>query len=315
MRSSAPRSSTRSLDAAQRDDRPVTVVLALRADFYGACAAHPRLAARCSATITCSSGRCAGRAAPRDRAPARAARASSSSPSSSTALVEDVADSAGALPLLSTALLELWQRRDGRAMRLAAYERTGGVDGAVARLAEQRLRASLTPRRPARRAPHSLRLAGAGEGDTAVRRRVPLAELDLGDDARPRRVLGVLADSRLVTVGEGDGRGRARGAAARVAATARLARGGRRGAAPAPHGSRWPRATGKPAGATPGELYRGARLASALDWALEHGDVLNRLEREFLERAALAGERAAERGRRANRRLRALLAGRRAARW
>ena len=42
----------------------------------------------------------------------------------------------GALPLLSTALLELWQQRDGRRLSKAAYERTGGVQGAVGRLGE-----------------------------------------------------------------------------------------------------------------------------------------------------------------------------------
>ena len=51
-------------------------------------------------------------------------------------MVADVEGEPGALPLLSTALLELWQGRDGRRLRHAAYERTGGVRGAVARLAE-----------------------------------------------------------------------------------------------------------------------------------------------------------------------------------
>jgi Novel STAND NTPase 1 len=35
------------------------------------------------------------------------------------ALIADVEGEPGALPLLSTALLELWQRRDGRRMRLS----------------------------------------------------------------------------------------------------------------------------------------------------------------------------------------------------
>ena len=52
----------------------------------------------------------------------------------------------------------------------------------------------------------------------------------------------------------------------------------------------------------PGGLYRGARLAAALDWAAEHGDELDATERAFLE----AGRRASGR---AQRRLRAGLAG------
>ena len=51
-------------------------------------------------------------------------------------LVADVVNQPGGLPLLSTALVELWRKRDGRSMRLETYEETGGVSGAVARLAE-----------------------------------------------------------------------------------------------------------------------------------------------------------------------------------
>ena len=120
-------------------------------------------------------------------------------------------------------------------------------------------------------------------------------------------MLEVLAASRLVTVGEGT---------AEVAHEALL--------------REWPRLRGwleedtegrrlhrhitlaaadwDGAGATPGELYRGVRLSSALDWAAEHGDELNALEREFLEASRMASEHEAERGRRANRRLRMLLA-------
>src|SRR5204863_195712 len=51
-------------------------------------------------------------------------------------LVADTVDQPGALPLLSTALLELWTRRRDRDLSLDEYLRSGGVEGAVARLAE-----------------------------------------------------------------------------------------------------------------------------------------------------------------------------------
>ena len=51
-------------------------------------------------------------------------------------LVADTLDQPGALPLLSTALLELWTRRRDRTLSLEEYLRSGGVEGAVARLAE-----------------------------------------------------------------------------------------------------------------------------------------------------------------------------------
>jgi WD40 repeat protein len=62
-------------------------------------------------------------------------------------------------------------------------------------------------------------------------------------------------------------------------------------------------------GREPGDLYRGARLAAALDWAPAHEDELNALEREFVDESRLASDRDAERQRRTNRSLRLLLAG------
>ena len=68
-------------------------------------------------------------------------------------LLADVELEPGALPLLSTALFELWERRDGRLLSLAGYERSGGVRGAVARLAETAY-ARLDPAQQADRAAH-----------------------------------------------------------------------------------------------------------------------------------------------------------------
>jgi WD40 repeat protein len=73
----------------------------------------------------------------------------------------------------------------------------------------------------------------------------------------------------------------------------------------------------------PGELYRGARLTGALDWAATHDADLNQLEREFLDASRAAAEhevadarrradqeaRRARREARISRRLRAALAG------
>ena len=101
-----------------------------------------------------------------------------------TKLVDDVAGQPGALPLLSTALLELWQHRDGRRMRLAAYERTGGVEGAVARLAEDALR---TPEQEEQRVARRilLRLAGPRRATRSCAAAWRSSELDAGDDGRP----------------------------------------------------------------------------------------------------------------------------------
>ena len=63
------------------------------------------------------------------------------------------------------------------------------------------------------------------------------------------------------------------------------------------------------AGRDPAELYRGARLASALDWADRHEPELDGLERAFVAASLAEAELEGERQRRANRRLRVLLAG------
>src|SRR5215217_303754 len=51
-------------------------------------------------------------------------------------LLHDVGHEPGALPLLSHALFETWQRRRGRLMTLSGYAASGGVRGAIAETAE-----------------------------------------------------------------------------------------------------------------------------------------------------------------------------------
>ncbi len=293
-------------DAAQRHDGQVAIVLALRADYYGACAAHARMS-----RLLGESQVLVGPMQPNELAQVIDGPAHKTGlvvePELVARLVADVAGQPGPLPLLSTALLELWQRREGGRMRLAAYERTGGVRVAVARLAEEAY-GTLTHDQQVVARRILLRLSGSGEDKAVVRRRVALGELEVDSDDQVARVLEVLAASRLVTVAEGT---------AEVAHEALL--------------REWPRLRGwleqdvegrrlhrrvtdaardwDAAGRDAGELYRGARLASALDWAAEHGAELNQLEREFLEDSRLVSEREAERSRRVNRRLRALLAG------
>ena len=153
-------------------------------------------------------------------------------PSLTDALIADVLDQPGALPLLSAALLEQWREREGRVLRRAAYDRTGGVRGAVGRLAEQTYSGLSEPERGAARG-ILLRLADAGEHEAVfVRRRMALDELDRDEHTAARA--GGAGRQPARDGGWRDARGRPRGAAARMAAPARLARGGCRGAAPAP---------------------------------------------------------------------------------
>jgi WD40 repeat protein/DNA-binding SARP family transcriptional activator len=286
-------------------DQHVVVVLGIRGDFYGRCAEYAELAAQMGAnTVLVGSMR---RDELRRAIELPAKRVGLRVEGSLvTALLGAVADEPGGLPLLSTTLVELWEERSGRTLRKASYEASGGVNGAVARLAERAYRRLSTRQRERARA-ILLRLADAEEA-APVRRRVPLAELEVERDEDTAAALEVLTESRLVTVDEGT---------VEVAHEALL--------------TEWPRlrawleedaegrrlhqhlihaaAEWERSGRDPAELYRGARLASALEWASEHEREPNELERAFLAESRAASEREAERQRRTNRRLRALLAG------
>ena len=93
----------------------------------------------------------------------------------------DAGTEPGVLPLLSTTLLELWQARDGNRLTLASYRSSGGLRGAVARLAESAF-ANLNPvsrRLPAR---SSCASPDRVRAKASLRRRVALDELDVDRD-------------------------------------------------------------------------------------------------------------------------------------
>ena len=289
------------------DERPgLKVIVAIRADHYGRCAAYPALARHLGSDQVLVGPLSSAELAAVIEHPAQRVGLRVE-PALTDALVADAGTEPGVLPLLSTALLELWGAREHGRLTLAAYRASGGLQGAIARLAEATF-AGLDPHRQAVARALLLRLAGPGEGAELVRRRVALDELDTDSDPVLGEVLGTLTDARLLTMGEGH---------VEVAHEALL--------------REWPRlqswleedAAGRQVrlhligavrdweqrGREPGDLYRGARLAVALDWATEHQVELNATERAFLDESRQASEREVERQRRMNRRLRALLAG------
>ncbi len=277
----------------------IVVLLAVRADFYGRCAAYPRLSRLLGANHVLVGPMSREELRRAIERPAQRAGLGVE-PELVEALVTDVEGQPGALPLLSTALHELWRRRDGRHLRLAAYARSGGVQGAVARLAEEAF-LGLEPAQQDVARKLLLRLADEDESGAIVRRRIALPELDA--DRRPEvtEVVDRLADRRLLTVSDG---------AVEVAHEALLREWPRlRGWLDEDvQGRRLHRRLGAAARAWDGDarapdgLYRGASLAAALDWAAGHDPELNAIERAFLEDSRRASGRA-------QRRLRLVLAG------
>ena len=264
------------------------VVIALRADFYGRCAAYPELAGQLAANHVLV------RSMQRDELrraielPARRVGLRVDT-ELADALVADVKDEPGALPLLSTALLELWQRRDGRRLRSSVYEQTGGVRGAVARLAEEAFGQLDGEQRVVARGV-LMRLAGVGAAGGVERRRVALEELETEGNEDAARVIALLTDRRLLTTSSGS---------IELAHEALM--------------REWPRLRDwidadrdglrihrnlnaaarewEELGRDDGALYRGARLSEASEWEQARQPRLNETERAFLAASEAARQR------------------------
>lgn len=118
-------------------------------------------------------------------------------------ILRDVGDEPGALPLLSHALLETWKRRAGHTLTLKGYADAGGVHGAIAQTAED-VYGNLAPEQRAIARNIFLRLTELGEGTEDTRRRVSFDELlsHVEDAGQVRAVTILLADARLITVGQ-----------------------------------------------------------------------------------------------------------------
>ncbi|MEL6355053.1 MAG: caspase family protein, partial [Cyanobacteria bacterium J06627_28] len=130
-------------------------------------------------------------------------------------LVEDVAQTPGALPLLSFTLSELYlryleRRSDNRALTEEDYRALGGVIGALKERATQEYETLLAKDAAYEKTvKHVMLRMVAVEGGELARRRVPLSELVYSSEAENERVdtlLDHLIDARLLVRGqEGEG--------------------------------------------------------------------------------------------------------------
>jgi DNA-binding SARP family transcriptional activator/WD40 repeat protein len=201
-------------------------------------------------------------------------------------LVRDVADAPGGLPLLSHALAETWEHREGNVLTVEGYLSTGGIRSAVAHSAE-RLHDSLPP--PDRDILRVVlqRLVAPTPVGEPVAIRVPTRVFAGSPDAP--RIIDLLVRSRLVTTAQD---------------TVTIA-----------HESlvrAWPRLrtwldedlegqrvlahlqvtadTWDTLQRPNDELYRGARLAAALEWRQRARPVLTAIEESFLAAAAASAD-------------------------
>ncbi len=296
------------LVTAATGDAPVTVVIVLRADFYARCAQYDGLR-----ELVSQQQEYIGAMSREELFRVIVLPAARADWKIQEGLVElmldDVGDEPGALPLLSHALLETWQRRRGRTMTLSGYRESGGVRGAIAKTAETVFRRRLTDeQRPIARMIF-VRLTELGEsadGETPdTRRRAQFSELITRSTDEPvlDAVLNILVDARLVTTdvvppgetkvievchealirewptlrdwlnSDREGLIRHRQLTADVNDWLSLNR-------------------------DTGALYRGAKLEQALAWAAAPPDPLSLTEQEFLEAGRAAAEEEARRAER-----------------
>src|SRR6516225_7611379 len=183
------------------------VVLGVRADFEARCADYPQLAGAVQDRylVTAMTGRQLRMAITE---PAKRAD-SGVDDDLVEALLAEVrtrapgTSGAGMLPLLSHALDQSWRSRTGQAVTLADYERTGGIEGAVAASA-QRAYERLTPGQQAAARRVFVRLTATSSEGVDYADRVTRAELTEGKSpARAQDVQAVLeafAAERLLTL-------------------------------------------------------------------------------------------------------------------
>lgn len=194
------------------------VVLGLRADFEARCADYPELAGPVQDRylLTAMTARQL-----RIAITAPATRAGSSVDPELTELLlrelgprppapgaagPGVTGGAGALPLLSHALDQAWRNRAGTALTLSDYERTGGIESAVARSADQVYRA-LTPARQVAARQVFTRLTATGADGTDTAAPAAAADLTAGSSAAQASdvvaVVNAFAAERLLTLAPG----------------------------------------------------------------------------------------------------------------
>ena len=230
-------------------------------------------------------------------------------PGLSDLVLRDASGEAGALPMLSHAMLETWRRRSGRTLTVEGYRSAGGISGAIAQSAESvYARFSSDERAIARQLFE--RLTELGEGTEDTRRRASFAEvLPTGPEAASvQSVLDTLVDARLLTTYEEQ---------VEVAHEVLI--------------REWPRLRDwldqdrdglrllrhltesaqawESLERDEGELYRGTRLTAVDQWVEASEPALNPLERAFLDASRALQAREEQEAAQRLRRLRGLLAG------
>ena len=185
--------------ARSETERPVHIVITLRADFYSHCWQHPDLPKRIAGNQYAV--RRVGIEQLREVIEKPLALVGGGAePGLIDDILNDVGDEPGHLPLLEHALLQLWGRREAQTLTHGAYKEIGRLSGALKNHANQVYEDLRDPQRQELARKIFLRLTQLGEGSEDTRRRAGKTELlKIGADDETAKVLKALTDSRLIT--------------------------------------------------------------------------------------------------------------------
>lgn len=123
-------------------------------------------------------------------------------------ILDHVGNAAGELPLMEHALLELWQRRQGRLLTNQAYREIDGIEGALAKRAENEYAELDEKAQHILRKMFTLCLVRPGDGTQDTRRRAGREELlSVGDSRIAQDLLDRFVKARLLTTQHDPARG------------------------------------------------------------------------------------------------------------
>lgn len=181
--------------AVEDPQTPLRLVFTLRADYYDRPLAHPAFARIVDATTVNVTPLSADELERAMVGPAQR-HGVGFEPGLVALIVADCIGQPAPLPLLQYAISELFDRRDGATLTIAAYEDMGRLSGALAGRAEAIHNDATEDQRSAVRRTFG-RLISPAEETADLRRRVRLG--DFGDDPNTAWVLEKFGEARLVT--------------------------------------------------------------------------------------------------------------------
>lgn len=190
------------VSAANSTNNQIAVIVALRADHYGNCSPYPGLSSLLSDNQILVGAMNEDELRRAITLPAEDVGLHLE-PGLLEMIIREVATEPGALPLLSHALMETWERRSGYKLTVQGYLDSGGISGAIAETAENVYQDLSTEKQSLARNIF-LRLTELGEGYEPSSRRTTLNELTPTENkkAEIQEVIKVLVDARLVVTEE-----------------------------------------------------------------------------------------------------------------